>query len=166
VVKKVKRSINELHKKILLPTSGMYGKLIAIDSRVVSGKKIYICNYVLPLVLQIILYNIYRRTMGGAKKQRSKRAVNRADDLLDQFDDMKGEILNNNKSNIITSSQVNSNDDEKEMRFQWLDHDTSNHILPDGSSARGVSIAKNPENLTKHGDRHQVNYGKTKYIKP
>ena len=104
--------------------------------------------------------------MGGAKKQRSKRAANRADDLLDQFDDMKGEILNNNnKSNIITSSQV-TNDDEKEMRFQWLDHDTSNHILPDGSSARGVSIAKNPDNLTKHGDRHQVNYGKTKYIKP
>ena len=105
--------------------------------------------------------------MGGAKKRRSKRTANRADDLLDQFDDMKGEILNNNnKSNkIITSSQV-TNDDEKEMRFQWLDHDTSNHILPDGSSARGVSIAKNPDNLTKHGDRHQVNYGKTKYIKP
>ena len=103
--------------------------------------------------------------MGGAKKQqRSKRAANRADDLLDQFDDMKGEILNNNnKSGIITSSQVNKNDDEKEMRFQWLDHDTSNHILPDGSSsARGDSIAKNPEHLAKH----QVNYGKTKYIKP
>ena len=103
--------------------------------------------------------------MGGVKKQRSKRASNRADDLLDQFDDMKGEILNNNNKSNLISSQVN-NDEEKEMRFQWLDHDTSNHILPDGSSSRGVSIAKNPENLTKHGDRHQVNYGKTKYIKP
>ena len=39
--------------------------------------------------------------MGGAKKQRSKRAANRADDLLDQFDDMKGEILNKNKTVFI-----------------------------------------------------------------
>lgn len=121
--------------------------------------------------IAVIKSTATRNKMGG--KKRSKRVMNPAlQRLVDEMNEVSDDTCGSNSSNsssVLVSSQVD--DCQEEMRFLWLDH-ASNQKREDGQSSSsqsehlkfGGNITKT--GLTKHGDRHQVNYGATKYIKP